>query len=261
MIIFEPLVEIAIQLEVLNLKKVIKQNALLQKEPASITVYHAVTQDNNGQLGPYATQFDLKADGTLITGDGQIVEINSGDSFQITAADVEGYSFVLIAGDTKCPTNLGDDIILESGEHINCWVYHDDDFVEGQTGGDGIIFHRNSLLFTYNGFGMANPLTGVGACVIDGSVSPCIERIGDKDFRVKDTKLNKDSAIVVFNVFPTIEAGNEDAFSDECRIFRVSLGTLSELNFEFTCTEITGDNGVDIGPKHYRINYAVIDTM
>jgi len=257
------------------------------KIPATITIKKTIMNDN-GQLGTpddfRVTMFDVGPNGQPGGGDDiQVAQDNFvtmppmstsmgkveftvpagtyslNEDITDSGIDPNSYNTVLIAGDA-CPSMEDEAFTLNEGDHITCTIYNNDNG-DDSSGGDGIIFHRNSLLFTYNGFGMSNPLSGDGACVMAGSVSPCIERIGDKEFRVKDPKLNKDSAIVVFNVFPTIDSGNDDAFSDECRIFRVSLGTGSDLNFEFTCTEITGDNGEDIGPKHYRINYAVIDTM
>ena len=230
-------------------------------QPPTITVYHAVTQDNNGPFGPYAADFDLRADGTLITeGSGQTVEVDAGIEFQITAADVDGYSFVLIAGDTKCPTNLGDDITLESGEHINCWVYHEDDFVEGQSGGDeGVFFARNSIQMNIavTVFNEGNSLHGCSN-VPDGIVRPCVTEDSDGFLLIVDPAFDENGgefAAVVYTVQPDL--GNT-GFSQCSSIVGIGEHTFTNVldpvrGFLLDCSAID-----DAG--NYNINYAIIRT-
>ena len=167
--------------------------------PPTITVYHAVTQDNDGVLGPYASEFNLSVDDTPVTDTDKTVEVVAGVASQIKTNDVDGYSFVLIAGDTKCPTNLEENIILESGDHINCWVYHDDDFVEGQSGGEGIIFQRNSMQV------LLGDNTAFDSCdktLNPSEKDPCIEIINADAgiIGIVDSALTSDQTIVLYSV-------------------------------------------------------------
>ena len=178
---------------------------------------------------------------------------------------------MLIAGDTACPSMVDEPFKLKKGKHITCTIYNDDNFVEGETGGDGIIFHRNTIEFMYNGpnDGVMDPLVGITDIMgnpFNCSSGPCIEldSMASDVFIVHDSSINKLTSLVVFNVFPLDVSNNQSAETDRCVVKTLLPGPIEgTLSFSFQCELIEGQfvDGPDSSLGKYRINYAVIDTL
>src|SRR3990172_8747330 len=183
---------------------------------ATIILKKAVTTDNGAEL----VVFTPRIDGVQKEFDVPI-EVDAGVPHMISEDPVDGFSPVLIAGDTGCPAMLDENFVLKKGEKIICTIYNDDDFDSSQTGGDGgIIFHRNSIIFTY--MGQNNEVLDENGNSFDCSLGPCVELPPlTSTFIIHDMKVDRDSALVVINVFPVVTLGNEEAFSDGCRVYRL----------------------------------------
>jgi len=243
------------------------------KHTATITLKKAITNDNGGLIvtaNQIQDNFLPKIDGVDVIF-GEPTTISTKEPHTISeATDVDGYSFVLIAGDTDCPSMLDEEFIVKKNMDITCTIYNDDNFVEGETGGDGIIFHRNTIEFMYNP--PMDDVIGTSVNQIDGSVFDCtpgltciiLDPMASDVFIVQDPLINKLTSIVVFNVFPLDQANNELAETDRCVVKTLLPGPITgTLNFSWQCELIEGtfsDMGMTSEGK-YRINYAVIDAL
>ena len=101
---------------------------------ATITLFKALTRDNNPP--PYPDlDFQMKISNTTKTIDvanGTTIIVNAG-TYKMTETNPLGYRFVLIAGDTQCPSKLNTDFTIKGGDKIECTIYNDDNFVDGQS--------------------------------------------------------------------------------------------------------------------------------
>jgi hypothetical protein len=163
---------------------------------ATITLFKAITTDNDS---PPSTDpdFKLKIMNTTKTIDvpsGATTIVDAG-TYKMSETKLPGYSFVLIAGDTQCPSKLDTPFIVKGGDKIECTIYNEDDFVEGQTGGEGIIFQHNSMQVNMSD-NMAND-----SCDNPAN-SPCIEIIDAVNGKIGivDSALTSDTTIVLFSV-------------------------------------------------------------
>jgi hypothetical protein len=106
---------------------------------------------------------------------------------------------VLIAGDTQCPSKLDTPFIVKGGDKIECTIYNEDDFVEGQTGGEGIIFQHNSMQVQLSDKTL---LDSCDKTTDPTQKDPCIEVISASNGQIGivDSKLTSDTTIVLFSV-------------------------------------------------------------
>lgn len=89
----------------------------------TITLIKNVINNNGGNAG--ANDFGLTVGGTPVNS-GQTLDVNSNTAYAINEAGLEGYSFVSITGDSKCPQSLGESIMLNEGEEVTCTITNDD---------------------------------------------------------------------------------------------------------------------------------------
>ena len=233
-----------------------------EEDPATITFLRAITNDNGKAI--IDMDFTISIDGTPIQ-TGTPIEVTPNTEHFISGTVQEGFSFVLIAGESECPSTLAaDSFKIKEGKSVICTIYYDDDFVPIEAGGDGIIFHRNTIEFMYNAPG--DDVSGIGVTQLDNSpfncsMGPCVTLGGGTEvFIVDDPKINKDTSIVVMNVFPLDVDGNEDAETDRCVVKTLLPGPIEDtLSFSFQCELIEGQFDGSLGK--YRINYAVIDAL
>lgn len=91
---------------------------------STITLIKEVINDNGGSAGP--NSFGISVGGQSVTsGIPQAVDANT--PIEINEAGLNGYSFVSITGDNKCPQALGGTVALDEGENITCTITNDDD--------------------------------------------------------------------------------------------------------------------------------------
>ena len=108
---------------------------------AFITLYKAITNDNGGTAVP--STFHVKVDSTEVTL-GTPMEIPSGQPHTISETQVLGYSFVLIAGNDRCPALLNEQFTLKAGEKITCAIYNDDN-ANGNNPGETTITLKKAV--------------------------------------------------------------------------------------------------------------------
>jgi len=102
-----------------------------KSKTATITLFKAVTTDN--KLAPSTDpDFKLKIMNTTKTIDvpsGSTITVDAG-TYQMSETQIDGYKFVLIAGDTQCPSTLDTPFIVKGGDKIECTIYNNDKFID-----------------------------------------------------------------------------------------------------------------------------------
>ena len=153
----------------------------------TLTLFKSVTSDNNVGM-PMDSEFGLTVTGITDAQFATPMVVNANEPITIEIGEPLDYSRVIISGD-NCPAVSdfdGDDsavVTLEDGENRICTFYYDDEF-QDNSGGDGIIFHRNSLSF--------NP--GATDCSVPDEVGACIEP-GEPLFGEVNTFVLRDPAL------------------------------------------------------------------
>ncbi|MEF3692130.1 MAG: hypothetical protein V3574_03705, partial [Candidatus Moraniibacteriota bacterium] len=89
----------------------------------SITLVKDVVNNNGGQAGP--NDFGLSI-GSMPVTSGQVYPVEANNSYVLEEDGLNGYEFVSITGDAKCPTALGGTVVLNEGENIICTIKNDD---------------------------------------------------------------------------------------------------------------------------------------
>ncbi len=104
-----------------------------KSKTATITLFKAVTTDN--KLAPSTDpDFKLKITNTTKTIDvlsGSTITVDAG-TYKMSETQIDGYKFVLIAGDTQCPSTLDTPFIVKGGDKIECTIYNNDNFIDVQ---------------------------------------------------------------------------------------------------------------------------------
>ena len=108
------------------------------KSIGSITVKKALTNDNGGTavVGDFTITvtnvetndpFDLVPTGVPSV---STRDVPAG-TYTISETVLDGYTTVLIAGDTGCPSMVNEEFTIKKGKNLSCTIYNDDDFVAG----------------------------------------------------------------------------------------------------------------------------------
>ncbi len=109
------------------------------KSTGSITVKKSLTNDNGGvaSVGDFTitvTNVETTDPFDLVQ-DMMIPSISTRDvqagTYTLSETGPPGYTTVLIAGDTGCPSMLNEEFIIKKGKNLSCTIYNDDDFVAG----------------------------------------------------------------------------------------------------------------------------------
>ena len=192
---------------------------------ATITIFNSITRDNDRQDNEFVVGISpfTSAPGNDVDF-AEEVTVNSGEPIMISLTHPSEFTRVLIAGD-NCPAVSefdGDNtatVQLKKGQHLICTVHHDDNFVEGQTGGEGIIFQHNSMQVKLS------DKTALDSCDNADNAPPCIEIISSENsiIGIVDSALTADTTIVLFSV---IEADRLDkdigAINPVCSILAIA---------------------------------------
>ena len=278
----------------INLKK--GQHAIctitnIKKIPAMITLKKAVTNDNTDQVNHKGPQDFVLTITNIDTNEQKEIPHNTKTNikpgtYTLSETGPVGYNFVLIAGDPGCPSALDTDkFTIKEGEHLTCTVYNDDDKDAVESDGPGVIFHFESLKFSFDD-------DSFGDSCDNGNTMPCIELANAHlgTILVVDEEITSDTIIYLFSVIeenkinnprPIDQNGNPImgvlAASPLCIFNGLSphdtgyalqpigdpddVGEFDDsvdnptgvLGFAFTCTlaSPTGD---------YNVNYALIET-
>ena len=94
-----------------------------EDKPAKITLIKEVISNDGGTAG--VNNFGLTVDSNSVNS-GDTTEVDSNTSHTINEVGLNGYSFISITGDEKCPETLGGSVTLDEGEEITCTITNDD---------------------------------------------------------------------------------------------------------------------------------------
>ena len=124
------------------------------KSTGSITIRKALTNDNGGT----ARVEDFKITVTNVddtrfnldpTDDPYVStrDVPAG-TYKLSETELDGYTTVLIAGDTGCPSMVDEVFTIKKGKTLSCTIYNDDDGT-GDNGEvePGVIFHFGTVTF------------------------------------------------------------------------------------------------------------------
>ncbi|MBT8062193.1 MAG: hypothetical protein KJO85_05870, partial [Gammaproteobacteria bacterium] len=89
----------------------------------TLTLIKNVINDNLGNLGP--DDFGISVGGAGVTS-GATNPYDANTPLAINEILPEGYEFVSITGDAKCPVGLGGTVTLDEGEDVTCTITNDD---------------------------------------------------------------------------------------------------------------------------------------
>jgi len=88
-----------------------------------LTLIKSVVNNNGGNAG--VNDFGLSIGGTSVDS-GEILTLGANTPYILNEVGLEGYTFISMTGDAKCPTNLGGTISLSEGDDITCTITNDD---------------------------------------------------------------------------------------------------------------------------------------
>jgi uncharacterized repeat protein (TIGR01451 family) len=92
-------------------------------EAPSITLIKEVVNDDGGTADE--NDFGLTIGGTSVTSS-QKLTVNANTPYALDEAGLDGYSFVSLKGDAKCPRVLKGTVTLDEGEDVTCTITNDD---------------------------------------------------------------------------------------------------------------------------------------
>jgi len=224
------------------------------KHTATITLKKAITNDNGGTIKE-ATDIELAFDPKIDDEEvdfGVPVNISTKESHTISETIVTGYSFVLIAGDTDCPSMLDEEFTVKKNKDITCTIYNDDNG-DGSTGGTGVSFGHKGFQFNTNNINA--PLSR--ACDAGTITDSCVEIIepvsGSKVFLIVDSEImNPQNTLVIWSM--TAVETNQFLINN-CVLVGIfdSMELPGTKGFGLACPIVTGTD--------WNINYAFINTV
>jgi len=222
------------------------------KIPATITLKKALTQDNTDEANHvgldefhmFVTNVDDPGNPIEITMENQ--QIDAG-TYTLSETGPPGFDFVLVSGDTGCPTMVEDmeQFTLESGDDLTCVIFNDDD--ADASSGQGVAFGFNGLQFTNTG----PELGGMDSCVTTTNVPPCVEKQGALTVIVDPLLANPDSSIILWSLTPP---GGSSTQVNNCALAGAYPASFdNSINgFGLLCSTFV--------PGTWNINYAFINT-
>jgi len=234
------------------------------KIPATITLKKVITQDNTDEIDEIlpediADSFDLFI--TNVNDPGNPIEITmenqeiDAGTYTLSETGPQGFEFVLISGDTGCPSMVEDmeEFTIQEGEHLTCVIYNDDDKDAGE-GGTGVSFGHKG--FQWNTANINAPFSrACNAGTIDDSCIEIIAPGGQPIFLIVDSELkNTQNTLVLWSM--TAVQSNQILINN-CVLVgifdSVELSGLGYKGFGLTCPIVTAAD--------WNINYAFIETV
>jgi len=169
-------------------------------------------------------------------------------TYKLSETELDGYTTVLIAGDTGCPSMVDEVFTIKKGKDLSCIIYNDDNFNgDGTSDGDGIFFVRNSIPF--------DPATS-GTCTKNAANvinnSPCIV-VDLPTLFIADPTLDDSTmapTAIITSTIIQITTGNLSP--PQCVFLGVSE-MFGVVGFGMDCQGIQTDGST------YNANYAIID--
>jgi len=232
------------------------------KHTATITLKKAITNDNGGEITDpltFTANFLPKIDDIDVSF-GDPITITTKEPHIISEADVPGYSFVLIAGDTECPSMLGEEFTLKKNKDITCTIYNDDNF-DPNAGGTGVTFgHRGFEIRVDDDNSPGAPDNEIGPRPCSEGETPCVEfvevnqgGVGLEVYLIVDDELVEptNNILVIWSLIPT---GSNTFVPVSCLLVGIYDSSITgKKGFALECSEIAN--------KDFNINYAFIRTV
>ncbi len=98
-----------------------KTCTIINDDIAPTITLNKVLDNNPTSAAPTTLDFGLTV-GDMVVDSGQALAVNANTSYSINEKGLDGYTFVSITGDPKCPKNLGDAVTLTEGQNISCTI-------------------------------------------------------------------------------------------------------------------------------------------
>ncbi len=251
-----------------------------KKSTGTITVRKALTNDSGGEAK--FEDFEIKVTNVNTNDDPFVLDpfeiepgmfdysINVKDvpagTYTLSETVVQGYTTVLIAGDTGCPSMVNEEFTIKKNKNLSCTIYNDDDGT-GDNGEiePGNVFHVGTAKFDNESGDV------VGSCDIEDLELPCMFVDGMRLINIVPALESGQVGISTLVLFSTVALGNDfdvdtglwDTTVEDpnglalCSF--VGLGTLNDPNmlpsFKFECNNLSSASG------EYRISYALIETL
>lgn len=238
------------------------------KSTGSITIKKALTNDNGGaaSVGDFtitvtnvetADPFDLVStdDPSISTRD-----IPAG-TYKLSETGLPGYTTVLIAGDTGCPSMVDEVFTIKKGKTLSCTIYNDDNG-DGSGGPGGIVFQNNSMQIL---IGEPTTLDSCDNVDQDGNnqPSPCVEIIDGATIAIVDPVLGVNTrTIVLFSVVEDL-LDSDGAATSECDLVRLvshSAPFLGANNPTDNTAVVLACSSID-SQKVINVNYVMINPL
>jgi len=225
-----------------------------KKSTGTITVKKALTNDNGGtaSVGDFTITVisveEPNVDFVLVQDMDDpsinVIDVPAG-TYKLSETVLDGYTTVLIAGDTGCPSMVNEEFTIKKGKNLSCTIYNDDDFVAGQTEepGTGVVFRPTSVIITPNTMSSFSIPDG-GIVTIDFTEADTII-VTDPEFQ----ETYAENLIVLYTIVDTAFQGEPiQCFSEGLVMDGSSNG------FRIICP-------LGLSAAEYALNYALIKTI
>lgn len=223
-----------------------------KKSTGTITVKKALTNDNGGtaSVGDFTiivtsveepnVDFVLVQD--MDNPSINVIDVPAG-TYKLSETVLDGYTTVLIAGDTGCPSMVNEEFTIKKGKNLSCTIYNDDDFVAGQTEepGAGVVFRPTHIIVVEGGSGCFGDQNDQVCYTEDGGVIIIVDPL----FESPD--ITPENLIIIYTIMQTSLNGD----ATQCTLEGLTNET-GNIGFKLFCLDLS------MGP--YSLNYALINT-
>jgi len=240
-----------------------------KKSTGTITIRKALTNDSGGT----AKVEDFKI--TVTNVDDTPFDLDPTDdpyvstrdvpagTYKLSETELDGYTTVLIAGDTGCPSMVDEVFTIKKGKTLSCTIYNDDDGT-GDNGEvePGVIFHFGTVTFDNVG------LDPVLRCDDKALDLPCVWEDDMGLFsivpKLKPTESLHETTLVLMSVVGLFADNTNDPGAATGCTFD-GLTSFTEIiddgddiihpSFRIQCSTLFSTDQI------FRVNYALIETQ
>jgi len=199
-----------------------------KKSTGSITVKKALTNDNGGTAkvedfkitvtNVDDTPFDLVPD--MMDPSISTIDVPAG-TYKLSETELDGYTTVLIAGDTGCPSTVNEPFTIKKNKNLSCTIYNDDNFDASTGGPGGIVFQNNSLQILIDAIpGVDDTYDSCDSVDQEGKLVnrvPCIQIVDSQNIAIVDPALGENTnTIVLFSVVEDVIDSVDGAKNPSC---------------------------------------------
>jgi len=148
-----------------------------------------------------------------------------------------------------------EEFTLDSGQHLTCVIYNDDDADAGEIGGGpGVVFHFETIMIKLSLAG-----GGPADCISTVSVAPCIEIIDEKNFIVRpDLSMAPQDLTPTTLILLTVVPSSDFNLATQCTVTGLNVDGVGDIDgFGVRCL----DTALGLDPSNdYNFNLALIET-